>query len=121
MRRAYGARRIAPCPSEPCVSASVIRRATRAASAGGRPSRTRAASMKRCRRAGGTRTGSGVEGLTPAIVRRSRGADDGDVLGAALGQPHLALAPEDLAHVGTLALHREALELLRLRVERVDG
>ncbi len=39
----------------------------------------------------------------PHLLERSAGPDDGDVLGAALRQPHLARAAEDLAHAGRFA------------------
>src|SRR6185369_2947341 len=44
-------------------------------------------------------------------------ADEGDVIGAAFGQPDLAGAPEDLAHVCAIAREAVALEGLHLRIE----
>src|SRR5690349_6289784 len=46
--------------------------------------------------------------------------DHGDVLGAAFGEPDLAGASQDLAHVGAAARQGEALELLARGIEAED-
>src|SRR5664279_2420646 len=59
--------------------------------------------------------------LTFGALILGGGADHRDVLGAALGQPHLARATEDLAHARRLAREAEALETLAVGIEAEHG